>query len=109
MVIPAGFEPSITALKGLWPDLLVEGTIKSEDETVVMSPRRPFGIKKFNSPQIKLHTKFITSSMHYSSYATWYLPGWDSDPHLILLGHNFWFSFKAENLYKNRLTCGIVL
>ena len=27
MVIPAGFEPSITALKGLRPDLLVEGTI----------------------------------------------------------------------------------
>ena len=27
MVIPAGFEPSITSLKGSRPDLLVEGTI----------------------------------------------------------------------------------
>ena len=30
MVIPAGFEPSITALKGLRPDLLVEGTIYAD-------------------------------------------------------------------------------
>ena len=29
MVIPAGFEPSITALKGRRPDLLVEGTMSA--------------------------------------------------------------------------------
>lgn len=29
MVIPAGFEPSIAALKGRWPDLLVEGTMSA--------------------------------------------------------------------------------
>ena len=75
LVLTPGIEPGISTLKGWRVSQFHYGTIKSEDETVVMSPRRPFGIKKFNSPQIKFHTKFITSSTHYSSYATRYPPG----------------------------------
>jgi hypothetical protein len=58
---------------------------------VVMSPRRPFGIKKFNSPQIKFHTKFTTSSTHYSSYAT-RLTRVGLGPTSYSVRHNFWFS-----------------
>lgn len=69
MVIPAGFEPSITSLKGSRPDLLVEGTkmpplgyhYKCDPRTAA----RPFGRMNLYTA---LHTRLRVRGLLYPAY-----------------------------------------